>query len=82
MVLQHEIQFKTSVTDDSKIPINAADYMRPLGRWCGNGSPSFGTKKVCTHCGKTGYTVDTCCKKHAFPSHFGKGNAIFNLSSL
>jgi len=28
------------------------------------------TPKICSHCGKTGHTIDTCYKKHGFPPHF------------
>jgi len=27
------------------------------------------TSKVCSHCEKTGHTIDTCYKKHDFPPH-------------
>jgi len=26
--------------------------------------------KICTHCGKTWHTIDTCYKNHDFPPHF------------
>jgi len=28
------------------------------------------TSKICSCCGKTGHTIDTCYKKRGFPSHF------------
>jgi len=28
------------------------------------------TSKICSHCRKTGHTIDTCYKKHNFPPHF------------
>jgi len=43
------------------------------GRSVGYGRGSYGrgyTPKNCSHCGKTGHTIDTCYKKHGFPPHF------------
>ena len=28
------------------------------------------TSKDCSHCGKTGHVINTCYKKHGFPSQF------------
>lgn len=82
MVMQHERQFKASIPDESKIPINSVDYCKSQGKGCGNGS-SFtpGNKCVCTFCGRNGHTIESCYKKHGFPPHFGKKPAIVNHSS-
>jgi len=48
---------------------NATTYGR--GGVYGIGSYERGyTSKICSHYGKTGYTIDTCYKKHDFPPHF------------
>jgi len=43
------------------------------GRGSGYERESYGRgsiSKVCSHCGKTGHTIDTCYRKHGFPPHF------------
>ncbi|XP_061353304.1 uncharacterized protein LOC133298081, partial [Gastrolobium bilobum] len=45
-----------------------------FGRGRGNNT------KLCTHCGRTNHTVDTCYKKHGFPPNFQSRNAA-NFSS-
>ena len=83
MVMQHERQFKISVSvDESKILINSASYGRSQGRGRGNGNGSSNQKRSCTFCGKTNHTVDTCYRKHGFPPNFGKNSAMANHSSL
>jgi len=48
---------------------SATTYDRGSGY--GRGSHGKGNiSKVCSHCGRTGYTIDTCYKKHGFPPHF------------
>jgi len=74
MVIQHERQGNFVVGDDSKVFINVVDYKRPQGRGKGFMQNS-GSKKVCTYCGKTGHTMETCYRKHGFPPHFQKGNS-------
>ncbi|KAK7280087.1 hypothetical protein RJT34_25149 [Clitoria ternatea] len=36
---------------------------------------------MCSHCGKFGYTVDTCYKKHGFPPHFKFKNQNYDQSN-
>ena len=31
---------------------------------------------MCSHCGKSGHTVDTCFKTHGFPPNFKKGHGL------
>jgi len=40
------------------------------------------TIRVCTHCSRSGHTIEVCYRKHGFPPHFGKNHAIANSSSL
>ena len=53
---------------------NATTYGRGVGYGRGSyGRGSYGrgyTSKICSHCGKTGHTIDACYKKHGFPPHF------------
>lgn len=68
---------------DSKILINAADYMKSQGRGCGYGSSLIScNKKVCIHYGRNGHTIDTCYMKHGFPANFDNITAMANISSL
>jgi len=60
----------------------------------GYGRGSYGrgyTPKICSHCGKTEHTIDTCYKKHGFPPHFefknqnhdhSHTNAVFQNTNL
>lgn len=41
-------------------------------------SRSKGKGTVCSHCGKTGHTVDVCYKKHGFPPNYKRNAAINN----
>ena len=55
------------------------------GRGRGNGgssSTSGGAKRVCSFCGRSNHTIDTCYKKHGFPTNFGNNFATANNSSL
>lgn len=68
MVIQHERQ--VSGTEESKILVGNAntDAKKSQGRGKGGYFGNYSNKgKVCTHCGKTGHTVDVCYKKHDFP---------------
>jgi len=48
---------------------NATTY--GIGAGYGRGSNGRGyTSKICSHCGRTVHTIDTCYKKHGFPPHF------------
>ena len=39
--------------------------------------------KTCSHCKKSGHTIDTCFRKHDFPFHFkkGQGSTVNNIAS-
>ena len=77
MVMQHERQFKysSSFHDDSKILLNSVDSRKFQGKGRGNG-------RVCSICGRSNHTIDTCYRKHGFPPNFGKTQAMVNNSSL
>ncbi|XP_068461640.1 uncharacterized protein [Phaseolus vulgaris] len=48
---------------------NATTYGRGAGYGRGSNGRGY-TSKICSHCGRTGHTIDTCYKKHGFPPHF------------
>jgi len=48
---------------------NATIYGRGGGYGRGNYERDY-TAKICSHCGKTRHTIDTCYKEHGFPPHF------------
>lgn len=82
MVIQFERQPGLCVeeTENSAI-ISAADGRRTQSYGRGRGY----SNKICTFCGKTGHTVETCYKKHGFPpgfrfkgSNYNAGNASNN----
>lgn len=74
MVIQHERQGNFNVNDESKALINVVDYKRLQGRAKGFGQGFKNSRRVCTHCGRTGHIVNTCYRKHGFPHHLQKGN--------
>ena len=48
---------------------NATTYGRGVGYGRGSNGRGY-TSKICSHCGRTRHTIDTCYKKHDFPPHF------------
>lgn len=79
MVMQHECQLKASILYEYKILIHIVDYHKHHGRGRGNGySFTLGNKKICTHFKRNGHTIETCYRKHCFPSHFGKNPVVVN----
>ncbi|XP_058732749.1 uncharacterized protein LOC131604318 [Vicia villosa] len=64
-------------------------YSNMRGRGSFRGGRSSGGRgknnRVCTHCGITNHTIDTCFKKHGYPHHWkheGAINAILHLIGL
>nr|KYP45328.1 hypothetical protein KK1_033114 [Cajanus cajan] len=61
MVIQYERQNGLiHSNEENQVMINATDGRRFVGKGRGN-------SRICTYCGKTGHTVDTCYRKHGFP---------------
>nr|KYP43959.1 hypothetical protein KK1_034599 [Cajanus cajan] len=95
LVIQQERQIfgdqskAMAVTGRGGYKNNTANY----GRGSGYGRGSYGrgnASKICSHCGKTGHTIDTCYRKHGFPPHFkfknqnhgqSHANAVFQNAS-
>ncbi|XP_068503595.1 uncharacterized protein [Phaseolus vulgaris] len=48
---------------------NVTTYGRGVGYGRGSNGRGY-TSKICSHCGRTEHTIDTCYKKHGFPPHF------------
>ncbi|XP_058745784.1 uncharacterized protein LOC131618618 [Vicia villosa] len=72
MILQHERQIPT-VSDDSKAIINISEIKKSNQR-----TGRFPTKpkpRICTHCNRTGHTIDTCYKKHGLPPHLQRSTS-------
>lgn len=81
--MQHKHKFKISISDESKILINAANYRKPHVRCHGNGSSfTLSNKKICKHYGRNGHIIDTYYRKCGFPPHFGKNHVMANQSFL
>jgi hypothetical protein len=73
MVLQHERQFASPISEESKILLNAA---KSKGSY-----PSRSNPRVCTFCCKDNHTVDNCFKKHGLPQHLRKTSSS-NAASI
>lgn len=76
MVLQYERQNGLDEGDQNQVDINAADGNRFY-----KGKNSGG--KVCTYCGKTWHTIESCFRKHSFPlasKPKGYGSAVNNIT--
>ena len=82
MVLQHERQGNFAISEDSQALINAVGYKKFSAKGGTSNTASNTSKsKICTHCGRTGHTVEVCYRKHGFPPHFGKGSTANNAST-
>ncbi|KAL1331456.1 hypothetical protein AAHE18_12G186700 [Arachis hypogaea] len=82
LVIQHErqLQVTAGILDDPRSITAAIDSRHPSqgrGRGCfssGKGRGGFpssagrgGSSKFCTHCGRSGHTIEVCYSKHGFP---------------
>lgn len=65
MVVQFERQnHLLPKNDEEQVMINAVDGRRSYGRGRGY------SNKICTFCGKSGHTVETCYRKNGYPPRF------------
>jgi len=82
MVLQHERQGNFSSPSEDSVLVNYADSRKFKGNNSGKsyaqGASSKNGVRVCTFCGRSNHTVETCWKKHGVPPHLQKN---FNSSS-
>lgn len=79
--IQQERQFPTY--DGSKILAGNVDDRKGQNRSRGGYTLRYNNRngsKVCTHCKKTGHTIDTCYKKHGFPPNWQRNSA--NAASI
>ena len=68
-VLQQESHTigNSTFQDKSSILLNAATVLRSYSR---GRESNLNANKICTHCGKSGHTVDVWYRKHRFPPNF------------
>jgi len=71
------IDAPTSAIDDTNTRlVNVVDAHRQFGR--GKGNANFqargrGNGGVCSLCGRSNHTIETCYKKHGYPPNWGRG---------
>ncbi|XP_057425631.1 uncharacterized protein LOC130718995 [Lotus japonicus] len=72
LATQHERQTDIEEKGDSLARVNAAaeGKKQPYGRGQSGGSSYRNTGKFCTHCKKSGHTVDVCHRLHGYPTTF------------
>ncbi|XP_061368048.1 uncharacterized protein LOC133311050 [Gastrolobium bilobum] len=89
LVVQQERQFNTGVSFENASTVrafnnfsNQSNYRSSLNRGRGqfNGGRGSGrgirSQKICTHCGKSNHTIETCYQLHGFPHGYkSKGQA-------
>ena len=72
LVIQQERQFNSIF--GAANPGVIASVTQGIGRSqaprSGSGGKLKGPKKLCSHCGKSGHTIDTCYRKHGFLLRF------------
>ena len=84
MIMQQErkaqygiIVAPTSVIKDTSTRlVNVVDAQRKFGRGSGNAGFQVrgrGNGRVCSFCGRSNHTIETCYKKHGFPPNWGRG---------
>nr|KYP66985.1 hypothetical protein KK1_013301 [Cajanus cajan] len=80
ILLQQERQHQHEVVNDSKVFANAVENKKSFGRGRGSNfkNGGRGNGKMCTYCGKSGHTVETCYKKHGYPPSFGNNSSYVN----
>ena len=91
LMVQQERQLLSECTEESRV-LAVSNFVQPTGNVVssnssmtkkgGKGKSGKGGK-LCSFCGKSGHTVDTCFKKHGFPPHYkkGQGAAVNNITS-
>ena len=85
LLIQQERQMLFEMVLDSKTHINAVDSTFAIRQNVSDkANSSFGqhSKKLCTHYGKSGHTVDVCYRKHGFPPGFKFRNPSKNVNAI
>ena len=96
LVIQQERQFMSENREGVKALATTNFGAKGVGVLVGlgNGAKGFGrgktvkgqynsnSGKVCSFCGKTGHTVDTCFKKHGFPPHFKRNSNAASVNNV
>ncbi|XP_057455232.1 uncharacterized protein LOC130746569 [Lotus japonicus] len=94
IAMQHERQSETEDNDDSKALVNAAEGKKSYGKGkasssgSGSGHNGFNNSsssyknagKYCTHCKKSGHTVEVCYRLHGYPTAFKPKTGYNNVS--
>src|ERR1044072_3486766 len=75
LVNQHERQYGMSDSESSQVLANSAKPLR------GKNYNTKSSDKVCTHCGRSGHTIEVCYRKHGFPQGFkSKQSSAHNVT--
>ena len=79
LVIQQERQFLTDGGLETRSLVNAVESSSQRSTRSGSPRPRSGSgsgaKRLCSHCGRTGHTVDTCYKKHGYPPGYKPRNS-------
>jgi len=78
------VNVQNTPLEDTTGLVNAVNGQKQFGRGSGNNSykgRGRGNGRYCTFCERTNHIVDTCYKKHVYPSNWGRGggNAYANM---
>ncbi|XP_061339222.1 uncharacterized protein LOC133285922 [Gastrolobium bilobum] len=74
--------------DNSRIFFNSAEQVPERGRGQTRGrgrgfNPARGRgSRLCTYCGKTSHTVETCFEKHGYPPGFKQRNPMHKINAV
>ncbi|XP_057734746.1 uncharacterized protein LOC130950242 [Arachis stenosperma] len=89
--VRSQVMLMDPLPTQSATLLNTAEdsHSRGRGRGRGGRNQGFGRgqggrgKMWCSHCGKSGHTIDTCYKKHGYPPHMQQrhNTAIMNISA-
>ncbi|XP_061360441.1 uncharacterized protein LOC133304424 [Gastrolobium bilobum] len=74
---QLQIEGNASNHDPSRIFFNSVEQIQEIGQSQGRGRGS----RLCTYCGKTSHTIETCFEKHGYPPGYKQRSVVHKVNA-